>query len=161
MPFLLKLFVTILLSKHDQNYEFTEISFKFHNIDHICQSWYNFAGLEMVSFWVFESLSSLNWVRLNKRWENQLLVMLFKCLIHKAPPYLSSQFTNTQSIHSHGIRCQSSKCLVLPTWNIIPGKRSFHYRACHSWHELPLNLHNVLFTMNLYSFKKQISDHVI
>ena len=34
-----------------------------------------------------DMMNSLNWVRLNKRWENQLLVMLFKCLIHKAPPY--------------------------------------------------------------------------
>ena len=147
-------------------------------------------------------MNSLNWVRLNKRWENQLLVMLFKCLIHKAPPYLYSQFTYTQSIHSHGTRSQSSKCLLLPTWNIIPGKsspsigltnlakpyhvhyhlsqliwlvrtgarryapppqprysasrcwlmsvgtrlvlgkRSFHYRACHSWNTL--SFHNEL-----------------
>ena len=108
-----------------------------------------------------DMMNSLNWVRLNKRWENQLLVMLFKCLTHKAPPYLCSQFRYTQSIHTHGTRSQTSKCLVLPTWNIIPGKRSFHYRACHSWNELPLNLRNVLFTMNLYSFKKQISDYVI
>ena len=38
MQYFEKLFVTILLSKHYQNYKLTEISFKFHNIDHICWS---------------------------------------------------------------------------------------------------------------------------
>ena len=60
-----------------------------------------------------DMINSLNWIRLNKRWKNQLLVMLFKCPIHKAPPYLSSQFTYTQSIHSHGTRSQSSILNVL------------------------------------------------
>ena len=50
-----------------------------------------------------DMMNSLNWFRLN-RWENQLLLMLFKCLTHEAPPYLCSQFRYTQSIHTHGTR---------------------------------------------------------
>ena len=107
-----------------------------------------------------DMMNSLNWVKLNKRWEKHLLVMLFKCLTHSAPSYLSSHFTYMQSVHSHSTRSQTSKCLLTPTWNIVSGKRTFHYRACNVWNNLPFSKRNELLSMSLYSFNKCISDYI-
>ena len=55
-----------------------------------------------------DMMNSLNWVKLNKRWDKHLFVMLFKCLTHNVPSYLSSHFTYIQSVHSHSTRSQTS-----------------------------------------------------
>ena len=69
-----------------------------------------------------------------------ILVSLIAC-------YLEQQYniynnTYTQSVHSHDsttTTSQTSKCLVLPTSNIIPGKITVHYRASSIWNEVPLS----------------------
>ena len=91
-----------------------------------------------------DMMNSLNWVKLDKRWEKHLLVMLLKCLTQSAPSYFSSHFTYIQSFHSHSTISQTSKCLLTPTWNI--------------WNNLPFNVHNELLSMSLHSFKKCIFD---
>ena len=87
-----------------------------------------------------DMMNSLNWVKLNKRWEKHHLVMLFKCLTKSAPAYLSSHFTYVQSVHSHSTRSKTCKCLLIPPWNTVCGKRTFHYRAYSIWNNLPFNV---------------------
>ena len=45
-------------------------------------------------------MSSLKWLKLNDRWNNYILVMLYKCLTGRAPDYLCSKFSFTNSTHA-------------------------------------------------------------
>ncbi len=101
-------------------------------------------------------MNSLNWIRLNERWNSQLLILLFKCLKETAPMYLSSQFNFTQSIHSHGTRSQTFNALVIPSWKAVSGKRTFHYRAVKLWNDLPNDVRGNFDSMSLQSFKHNI-----
>ncbi len=101
-------------------------------------------------------MNSLNWIRLNERWNSQLLILLFKCLKETAPMYLSSQFNFTQSIHSHGTRSQTFNALVIPSWKAVSGKRTFHYRAVKLWNDLPNDIRGNFDSMSLQSFKHNI-----
>ena len=103
-----------------------------------------------------DMMSSLNWPKLDKRWQNQLLLLIFKCLIHEAPSYLSSQFTFTSSVHSHNTRNQSSNSLVIPSFNVNAGKRTFLYRAGKTWNSLPCQFRSRAMSMTSNSFKTNI-----
>ena len=98
-------------------------------------------------------MDALNWTRLENRWEKHLLVIVFKCLQHIAPSYLSSNFIYTSSVHSQNTRSQSSNTLVVPHYNINPGKRTFLYRGSSIWNKLPQNIRANLSGMSLSSFK--------
>ena len=56
---------------------------------------------------IADLMHSLNWCKFDKRWENQLLIIFFKCLKDLAPTYLNSQFSFTESIHTKCTRSQS------------------------------------------------------
>ena len=58
---------------------------------------------------VADLMYSLNWCKLDRRWETQLLAEVFKCLKGLAPSYLSYQFSFTESMHTKCIHSQSSK----------------------------------------------------
>ena len=102
-------------------------------------------------------MSSLNWIRLNERWNSQLLILLFKCLKGTAPMYLCSKFDFTHNSHSHGTRSQTFNSLVVPTWKTVYGKKTFHYRAAKLWNDLPCQIRVELESMSLLSFKNCIS----
>ena len=97
-------------------------------------------------------MSSLNWDKLDKRWKNQLLVLVFKCLKHDAPSYLSSKFIFTSFTHSKNTRSQSSNSLVIPAWQIIQGKRTFLYRGSTFWNKLPTDVRCILSNMSVNTF---------
>ena len=101
-------------------------------------------------------MSSLNWHKLDKRWHNQLLLLVLKCLVQEAPSYLSCQFTYTSSIHSHNTRTQSSHSLVIPSFNVNAGKRTFLYRAGSSWNNLPCHIRKKAMSMSSKSFKTNV-----
>ena len=98
-------------------------------------------------------MSSLNWHKLDKRWQNQLLLLIFKCLVHEAPSYLSCQFTYTSSVHSHKTRNQASNGLVIPSFNVNAGKRTFLYRASKNWNSLPCHIRSQAMSMSSNTFK--------
>ena len=106
-----------------------------------------------------EMMNSLNWATLDKRWTNHLLIILYKCLTDDAPSYLCSQFNYVQSLHSHGTRSQTFNSLNVPSWNINPGKRTFHYRACQTWNQLPADIRKNALSMSLHSFKACIMNY--
>ena len=49
---------------------------------------------------ISDMMNTLCWNKLNDRWNKQLLVIVFKCLQHNAPSYLSLQFTFTSHSYS-------------------------------------------------------------
>lgn len=92
-------------------------------------------------------MCDLNWDNLDKRWKTQLLQIVFKCLKCDAPSYISSQFIFTSKIHSKNTRSQASNTLVMPSFKIKPGKRTFRYRGSSAWNSIPAkdrcNLSNI------------------
>jgi len=84
-----------------------------------------------------EMMKTLKWVKLNDRWNNHMLYIVFKCLKGTAPTYLSSQFTFMHSVHSKGTRSQTFNLLSEPSWNINAGKRTFRMRAAKLWNNIP------------------------
>ena len=101
-------------------------------------------------------MEDLNWVKLDCRWNHQLLIVTFKCLKEMAPVYLSSCFTFTHSAHGRTTRSQCSNTLVVPPWNITAGKRTFHYRAASLWNRLPVDVRSKFTDMSLNEFKSVI-----
>jgi len=101
-------------------------------------------------------MKSLNWTRLNERWNAQLLILLFKCLKGTAPMYLSSQFDFTHNSHSHGTRSQTFNSLIVPKWKTVYGKKTFHYRTAKLWNDLPCEICVNLQSMSISSFKNCI-----
>ena len=105
---------------------------------------------------ISDMMSILCWDKLHERWNKQLLVIVFKCLHHNAPSYLSSQFVFTSSIHSKCTRSQSCNTLVLPFWNNNQGKRTFYYRGASMWNRLSPEIRSKLTSMSLNMFKYSI-----
>lgn len=98
-------------------------------------------------------MNSLNWLKLNDRWTNQILIMIFKCLIGNAPDYLCSQFTFTNSVHNHVTRGQSSNTLTIPTYKTNSGIRKFHVRASNLWNNLDAHIRSNFDSLSLSQFK--------
>ena len=105
---------------------------------------------------ISDMMNTLCWDKLHERWNKQLLVIVFKCLHHNAPSYLSSQFIFTSSIHSKCTRSQSCNTLVLPFWNNNQGKRTFYNRGASLWNRLPPDVRSKLTSMSLNMFKCSI-----
>ena len=94
--------------------------------------------------------------KLDKRWQKQFLLIVFKCLKHDAPSYLSSKFVYTSIVHSQNTRSQFSNTLVMPSFNIKPGKRTFTYRGSSIWNSLPADVRCNLSSLNIHTFKSHV-----
>ena len=101
-------------------------------------------------------MTTLNWDKLDKRWQKQLLLIVFKRLKHDALSYLSSKFVYTSSVHSQNTRSQSSNTLLMPSFNIKPGKRTFNFRGSSIWNSLPTDVRCNLFSMSIQTFKAHV-----
>ena len=108
---------------------------------------------------VDKMMEDLNWTKLQSRWDNQLIITVFKCLKGIAPKYISSNLTFTHATHTKSIctRSQSSNTLDVPSWNISAGKRTFQYRAAAVWNRLPVITRLNFLSMRLHKFKSAIS----
>ena len=102
-------------------------------------------------------MTTLKWLKLDCRWNNHILVLLFKCLTGKAPDYLCSKFTFTHSTHDHSTRGNSSNSLVVPHAKSNSGLRTFHVRAANLWNTT-VNIHtrSNFDSMSLSQFKSII-----
>ena len=103
-----------------------------------------------------EMMETLQWVKLDKRWHEQLLLIVFKCLRNMSPSYLSSQFEFVHDNHSHLTRNHTSNTLVVPKFTSNSGLRTFHVRAAYAWNNLPSNVRSELLNMTVRQFKSQI-----
>ena len=68
-------------------------------------------------------------------------VMVHKCLIGRAPDYLSQKFTRRLDLHNRNTR--NKKDLNLPRCRLTTGQRSFAYRGAACWNSLPKDLKEV------------------
>lgn len=106
---------------------------------------------------VNKMMGDLDWVKLSQRWDYQLLVQIFKCLKQIAPMYISKHFVFTSSLHSKCTRSQTQNTLVVPAWNTISGKRTFHYRAAVAWNKLPPTIRTNFDQLSIDQFKSAIA----
>ncbi len=101
-------------------------------------------------------MSSLKWLKLENRWNNHILVMLFKCLTGKAPNYLCSKFSFTKSTHHHDTRGTSSNSLVVPQFKSNSGKRLFQTRAANLWNSaIDVDTRSNYISFSLSEFKSR------
>ena len=103
-------------------------------------------------------LSSLGWCKLTDKWQEQLLLMIFKSLKGHAPLYLSELFTFNDCLHSQCTRSQSNNTLIEPAWNNMQGKRTFLYRSTKEWNKLPNDIKISFKYMTIPEFKNAISN---
>ena len=99
------------------------------------------------------SHSSSNSIRRQTHW----LQVIYKSLLGKAPPYLSSLFTITTPTRS--TRSSRYISLVIPKANTSFGCLSFQFSAANDWNELqkPLKLETYI---SLANFKHQLSEQL-
>ena len=98
-------------------------------------------------------MTSLNWLKLDDRWTNQMLIMIFKCLNGTSPNYLSSKFIFTHSVHNYSTRGQISNSLIIPLCNSNSGRRMFTSRSSQIWNNLPQDIRINYQTMSLNQFR--------
>ena len=63
---------------------------------------------------VNDMMDALQWVKLEKRWHEQPLLIVFKCLKNMGPSYLSSQFKIVYDYHSYKTRNHTTNTLIVP-----------------------------------------------
>lgn len=103
-------------------------------------------------------MNSLNWVKLNNRWNNQLLVLLFKCLKNLSPCYLSSQFNFVYMNHNYSTRHSVWNSLTVPKCNSNSGQRTFHVRAANAWNGISPQIRSQLGNLSVRQFKNQLMN---
>ena len=64
--------------------------------------------------------------------------MVFKCIDNLVPEYLAKKFVTRSHIHSRATR--SCNLLHIPRCRLSSGQRSFMYRGCKLWNNLPNDL---------------------
>ena len=103
-------------------------------------------------------MNTLQWVKLDKRWHNTLLMTVFKCLKNEYPSYLSSQFDFVHDNHNHITRNHTSNTLIVPKFKSNSGQRTFHVRAAYAWNSLPPTVRTQMENMTLGQFQAKIKE---
>ena len=97
-------------------------------------------------------LSMLHWLPIKQRIVYKVLLLVFKCMIEKAPfPLIALIANNNNSRHNNTL----STRLFYPSSSI--GQRAFSYYAPKLWNSLPLQLRNVEL---LPEFKAKLKTHL-
>jgi hypothetical protein len=99
----------------------------------------------------------VGWPSLHIRRQTHWLQVIYKSMLGKAPPYLSSLVTMATPIRS----TRSSRCisLIIPKANTSFGRLSFQYSAACDWNELQKSLKLETF-ISLTNFKHQLSEQL-
>jgi hypothetical protein len=94
---------------------------------------------------------------LHTRRQTHWLQVIYKSLLGKAQPYLSSLVTIAAPTHSR--HSSSYISLVTPKANSSFGRLSFQFSAANDWNELEISL-KLETLISLTSFKHQLSDQL-
>jgi hypothetical protein len=86
-----------------------------------------------------------------ERRQDQLATLMFKTMNGYAPVYMSSMFTKTADVHTHGLR-RTQNGLFIPRPNSEAMKRSISYRGALRWNNLTNDQRNV---STIAQFKNQ------
>lgn len=103
-------------------------------------------------------MNSLNWVKLHDRWENHLLLLVFKCLKNISPSYLSHQLNFVHSSHTYSTRNSTTNCLTVPKCNTNSGLRMFHVRAANTWNNVSPEIRTNFDNMSIRQFKTNLKN---
>ena len=105
----------------------------------------NFAGRIVLGLRKYdrisEGLKSLKWLPIADKLFLNDSVMVHKCLIGRAPDYLSQKCTRRLDLHNRNTR--NKKDLNLRRCRLTTGHRSFAYRGAACWNSLPKDLREV------------------
>ena len=102
---------------------------------------------------ISDLMGALKWIKLDGRWYNQLLLIVYKCLQNLSPEYLSSQFEFVHNSHTHVTRNHSSNTLIVPKFRSNSGMRTFHVRVAYAWNSLPPEIRLDMESMSINQFK--------
>jgi len=105
---------------------------------------------------VNDMMDTLQWVKLDSRWLNQLLLITFKCLRNLSPSYLSSQFEFVHNSHTHMTRNHCTNTLNVPKFKSNSGRRTFHVRAAYAWNNLSPTIRAEMEKMTVSQFKSKV-----
>jgi hypothetical protein len=99
----------------------------------------------------------VSWPSLHIRRQTHWLQVIYKSMVGKALPYLSSLITLTTPTRS---TCSSRYIsLVIPKANISFGRLSFQFSAASDWNELQKSLKLETY-ISLTNFKHQLSEQL-
>ena len=101
--------------------------------------------------------SLVGWPSLHIRRQTHRLQVIYKSLLGKAPPYLSSLVTTATPTRSTRSRRYIS--LVIPKANTSFGRLSFQFSAANDWNELRKSLKLESY-ISLSNFKHQLSEQL-
>ena len=99
----------------------------------------------------------VGWPSLHIRRQTHWLQVIYKSLLGKAPPYLSSLVTIAAPTHS--TRSSRYISLVIPRANTYFGRLSFQFSAANDWNELQKSLKLETY-ISLNNFKRQLSEQL-
>ena len=99
----------------------------------------------------------VGWPSLHIRRESLWLHVIYKSMLGKAPPYLSSLATITTPTHS--MRSSRYISRVIPKANTSFGRISFQFSAANDWNELQKSLTLETY-ISLTNFKHQLSEQL-
>ena len=99
----------------------------------------------------------VGWPSLHSRRQTRWLQVIYKSLLGKAPPYLSSLVTIAAPTRS--TRSSRYMSLVTPKANSSFGRLSFQFSAANDWNELQKSL-KLETHISLTNFKHQLSEQL-
>lgn len=104
-------------------------------------------------------LRDLHWLRVPRRIEFKLAVLVYRCLHGLAPSYLSAELQRVSDITSRRrLRSASTTALVVPpTRHSTLGDRAFGVAATRVWNALPAN---VTASDSLPVFRRHLKTHL-
>ena len=119
-----------------------------------------------------EQFLTLNWLPLSSRVDFKTIGHVFNIHAHSAPLYLSEHFVPVSDVHRHNTRfrvkssynADNTGCSFIDSGRFsIPkvksfGKRSFAYRGCTLWNDLPQNIRD---SRSYSNFKLVAKEHFI
>ena len=90
-------------------------------------------GVAHIGYDVFKSFG---WLPVSQRVDQIILKHVYKIKSGTSPVYMKEHFVPTSSVHSYSTRFRKNGCFSLPKVKSFE-KKSFVYRGCILWNELP------------------------
>ena len=89
-----------------------------------------------------EVFKSLGWLPVSKRVDQFILNHVFKVKSGQSPDYMFQHYIPASSIHSYETRFRETGCFSIATVKSY-GKKSFGYKGCVLWNELPADMRSL------------------
>jgi len=104
------------------------------------------------------ALMELHWLPIKQRIEYKLAILVYKCLHHQAPNYLTELFNSIADIQPRSsLRSASDGKLDIPRTKLQFGERAFAVAGARQWNSLPAQLRSIEdFTL----FKSKLKTHL-